>query len=448
LDRIGEDLGVSDSAMSITVTTYLIMQGLAPMMIAGFSDTAGRRPAYILCFTIYMISNLALGLQNNYVALLVLRLTQSAGSSGTVALASGLVGDLVTSSERGQYIAYSSLGSVLGPTLSPVIGGLLSQYLDWHWIFWFLLILSGAFFVPFFLFFPETSRKLVGDGSIPPPWTSWNLADTIRHKNRAKKGLAVDKEKIAEFHGNARISFPNPMSTLVIFGNLEANLVLIATGFSLVCFYAISTGAASVLSEVYYYDEVHIGLVFLSIGGGSVISAFTTGKIVDWNYARHARRNGYPVVKNRTTDLSGFPLERARVEIGLPCFLLGVLTVIGYGWIINFNLSVAGPIVMLFLLGYGLIAGFQSLNVLMVDLYPSQASSATAASNVVRCLLGAAASAAILPMSDAMGDGWAYTTFALLFLLSCGGLLVIMKYGIAWRSERQAKLESKREAAL
>jgi hypothetical protein len=60
LDRIGEDLGVSDSAMSITVTTYLIMQGLAPMMIAGFSDTAGRRPAYILCFTIYMISNLAL----------------------------------------------------------------------------------------------------------------------------------------------------------------------------------------------------------------------------------------------------------------------------------------------------------------------------------------------------------------------------------------------------
>jgi multidrug resistance protein len=447
LDRIGEDLGVSDTAMSNTVTTYLIMQGLSPMMIAGFSDAAGRRPAYILCFTIYMLSNLALGLQNNYVALLVLRLTQSAGSSGTVALASGLVGDLITSSERGQYIAYSSLGSVLGPTLSPVIGGLLSQYLDWHWIFWFLLILSGVFFVPFFLFFPETSRKVVGDGSIPPPWTSWNLADVIRHRNRAKEGLTVDKEKAAKLHRNVKISFPNPWSTLVIFGNLEANLVLLATGFSLVCFYAISTGAASVLSEVYRYDEVHIGLVFLSIGGGSVISAFTTGKIVDWNYARHAKRNGYPITKNRNTDLSSFPIERARVEVGLPCFLLGVMTVIGYGWVIQFGTSIAGPVVMLFLLGYALIAGFQSLNVLMVDLYPTQASSATAASNVVRCLLGAAASAAILPMSDAMGDGWAYTTIALLFLLSCGGLLVIMKYGIAWREERKAKLDSKRETA-
>jgi MFS family permease len=443
LDQIGADLGVSDSAMSVTVTTYLILQGVAPMMIAGFSNTAGRRPAYILCFTIYIVANLALSLQSNYVALLILRMVQSAGSSGTVALANGLVGDLVTSSERGEYIVFSSLGSLLGPTVSPVIGGLLSQYLDWHWIFWFLLILSGVFFVPFFLFFPETSRKVVGDGSIPPPWTSWNLADAIRHKNRAKIGITVDEEKQAALHAKVRISIPNPLSTLVIFGNLEAALVLIAIGFSMACFYAICTGAASVFSEVYGYDEIHIGLVFLAIGGGSIISAFTTGKMVDWNYARHARRNGFPIAKNRTTDLAEFPIERARVEMGLPCLLLGVLTVVGYGWVINYSTSIAGPVIMLFLLGYALIAGFQCLNVLMVDLYPTQATSASAANNLVRCLLGAASSAAILPMSDAMGEGWAYTTLALMFMLSCGGLLAIMKYGPQWRKARQAKEDAR-----
>lgn len=75
------------------------------MMIAAFSDGMGRRPAYIACFTIYMAANLGLGLQNSYAALLVLRMLQSAGSSGTIALANGLVGDLVTSSERGQYVS-------------------------------------------------------------------------------------------------------------------------------------------------------------------------------------------------------------------------------------------------------------------------------------------------------------------------------------------------------
>ncbi len=84
---------MSSSKVSLTVTTYLIVQGLAPMMIAGFSDKAGRRPAYFICFTIYIIANLALALQNNYIALLLLRMLQSGGSSGTVALANGVVGD-------------------------------------------------------------------------------------------------------------------------------------------------------------------------------------------------------------------------------------------------------------------------------------------------------------------------------------------------------------------
>lgn len=131
--EIASDLGVTDSQINLTVTTYLIIQGLAPMMIAGFSDKAGRRPAYFICFVIYMIANLALALQNSYVALLILRMLQSAGSSGTIALANGLVGDCVVSADRGQYIAFASLGSILGPTLSPILGGLLSQYLDWHW---------------------------------------------------------------------------------------------------------------------------------------------------------------------------------------------------------------------------------------------------------------------------------------------------------------------------
>lgn len=103
------------------------------MMTAGFSDKAGRRPAYAICFSIYIVANLALSLQNSYVALLILRMLQSAGSSGTMALADGVVGDCIVSAERGQYIAFASLGSILGPTVSPILGGLLSQYLGWHW---------------------------------------------------------------------------------------------------------------------------------------------------------------------------------------------------------------------------------------------------------------------------------------------------------------------------
>lgn len=53
-------------------------------MIAEFSEKAGRRPAYIVCFVISIAANLGLSLQNDYYALLFLRILQSAGSCGTL----------------------------------------------------------------------------------------------------------------------------------------------------------------------------------------------------------------------------------------------------------------------------------------------------------------------------------------------------------------------------
>jgi hypothetical protein len=153
-------------------------------------------------------------------------------------------------------------------------------------IFWFLLILSCAFFVPFALFFPETCRKLVGDGSVPPPWTSANLSDKARFAKRAKQGILVDEAKKAELRKNYRLTIPNPLSTLIVLADLESAMILVSAGIGFACFYAISTGASKAFGDVYGYDELYVSLMFLPIGGGSIISAFTTGKLVDWNYRR------------------------------------------------------------------------------------------------------------------------------------------------------------------
>jgi MFS family permease len=80
-----------------------ILQAIAPAFIGGFSDTAGRRPAYIICFVVYIAADIALALQNNYVALLVLRMVQSGGSSGTVSVANAVVADVDTVSNLFHY---------------------------------------------------------------------------------------------------------------------------------------------------------------------------------------------------------------------------------------------------------------------------------------------------------------------------------------------------------
>jgi len=68
----------------------------------------------MLCFIVYIAANLGLALQNSYAALLLLRMLQSAGSSGTIALANGLVGDTVTSAERGTYVSHTPIITARG----------------------------------------------------------------------------------------------------------------------------------------------------------------------------------------------------------------------------------------------------------------------------------------------------------------------------------------------
>ena len=203
------------------------------------ADKAGRRPVYIICYTIFSIANIGLALQDSYPALLILRMVQSAGSSGTVALANGVVGDIVTSAERGTYIAYASLGGILAPMLAPILGGVVAQLAGWHFLFWFQLIFSTAVYVPLILFMPETCRNVVDNGSIPPPFFSRNITDSIRHKRRAEAGLTANAEKQQEIRKNYTLRFPNPLATLVVVADLETAIILVSTGLGVGCFYAV-----------------------------------------------------------------------------------------------------------------------------------------------------------------------------------------------------------------
>ena len=89
------------------------------MFTASIGDTVGRRPAIVLCFVIYLAANIALALQDSYAALLVLRCFQSAGSSGTVALARAVIADVATPAERGSYLgmAMASVSLVSCPVI-------------------------------------------------------------------------------------------------------------------------------------------------------------------------------------------------------------------------------------------------------------------------------------------------------------------------------------------
>lgn len=81
-----QDLNVSLSSVNLTITSYLIVQGISPLIWGSLSDALGRRPIYLASFTVYIISNIALSFSPNFPVLLVFRALQAAGSASTVSI--------------------------------------------------------------------------------------------------------------------------------------------------------------------------------------------------------------------------------------------------------------------------------------------------------------------------------------------------------------------------
>jgi hypothetical protein len=331
--------------------------------------------------------------------------------------------------------------------LSPIIGGLLSQYLGYHSIFWFLAIFGGVYLVILLLLFPETCRKIVGNGSIPPPRYSRSFLNYRDEKKRRKAGEVIDFSKRDELAAKRRgLKIPNPiMATLVMVAELETGLLLIFMGLLYAGLYFIFTGIPSQFSALYAFSNTELGLVFLAPGLGGIIAAVTQGKLLDWNYARHAKRLGVPISKSRQQDLTSFPIERARLEISVPIVFLASLLMIAYGWVIDYGVHVSAPIVILFFIGYLSIASFNPLSILIVELHPQSPGTATAAMNLVRCLLGAGATAVVLPMLEAMGRGWANTFVGLVQIAIIPLLVAIIRWGPMWRARQRKRDERRRE---
>lgn len=70
----------------------------------------GRRPVYLLVLSVYFGANLGLSIQKTYVGLLVLRMIQSMGASGTIALCLSVIHDIAAPHERGKYMGAAMTG--------------------------------------------------------------------------------------------------------------------------------------------------------------------------------------------------------------------------------------------------------------------------------------------------------------------------------------------------
>ncbi|KAK8172771.1 major facilitator superfamily domain-containing protein [Phyllosticta citrichinensis] len=397
LNTISRELHVSKELVNLTLTSYSIFQGLAPTVFGDLADMAGRRPAFITGFVIYIAACIGIAVQHSYPALFILRCFQSTGSSSTIALGSGVVADIATSAERGTWMGWAQVGPMIGPAVGPLVGGILSQFLGWRSIFWFLTILGSVYLAAFAITVPETGRNVVGNGSIPPQGWNMSLLNYLAVRKAASStttttnNLPTDPHRSRTKLAQARnLRWPNPLNTLKLLAEPDVRLLILLNALTYTAFINVLTSLPYLLAATYRFNDLQIGLSFLPFGVGGLVAPLANGRLLDANYRRIARRVGMRVDARRGDgDLASFPLEQARIAVAAPQLLLGVAALAAYGWVMQAQTHLAWPLVLLFVMGVALTGAFNVLNVLLVDLYPLAPATATAALNLTRCLFSA-----------------------------------------------------------
>jgi EmrB/QacA subfamily drug resistance transporter len=145
LPAIQADLGFSPAGLTWTVNAYLIAFGGLLLLAGRLGDLLGRKRVFVAGLTLFTVASLVCGLSTGQEMLIAARFAQGVGGALASAVSLGMIVTLFPEPrERGQAIGAFSFVGAAGASIGQVLGGVLTEGLGWHWIFFINLPIGVA----------------------------------------------------------------------------------------------------------------------------------------------------------------------------------------------------------------------------------------------------------------------------------------------------------------
>jgi EmrB/QacA subfamily drug resistance transporter len=136
LPSIQSDLGFSQSSLAWVVNAYLIAFGGLLLLAGRLGDLVGRRRMFMIGLTVFTLASLLCGVSQTQGMLVVARFVQGVGGAMTSAVILGMIVTMFPQpAEQAKAIGVYSFVAAGGASIGLLAGGVLTEAINWHWIF-------------------------------------------------------------------------------------------------------------------------------------------------------------------------------------------------------------------------------------------------------------------------------------------------------------------------
>ena len=285
LPTIQTKLHFSDTNLQWVITAYSITFGGLLLLGGRAADLLGRRRVFLAGLALFTLASLLAGLSQDSAMLIILRAVQGAGAAIVAPASLSIVGvTFPEGAERNKALGIYGALAGSGAAAGVLLGGVLTSYLGWEWIF-FINVPVG---VLVFLLTPRyvrESRLETAHRAFDPwgavtitsslvllvyaiskaPSNGWGSAQTIG----CLVGAAVLMTAFLVIESRSK----HPLMRLGIFrvGTVTgANVVGFMLNASLVCMFFLLT---LYVQQILHYSAIKAGLTFLCTAGTAVVAA-------------------------------------------------------------------------------------------------------------------------------------------------------------------------------
>lgn len=136
LPAMAADLGEDPVILKLAFTTYLLALTVFIPISGWCADRFGARNVFRAAIAVFTLGSIACGLSTSLEGLIAARALQGVGGAMMVPVGRLIILRTVSKSEMVAALATLTIPALLGPVLGPPLGGFITTYFHWRWIFW------------------------------------------------------------------------------------------------------------------------------------------------------------------------------------------------------------------------------------------------------------------------------------------------------------------------